>query len=162
MPSPQYLSAVLKVCHERISSLKDIYRRAHYFFQDPNPFDTDIAPFIHKSLRQGSTLKDGGYKVKQIVGEILRISKEKFDVLQEWSSEELSKTIEEIGSETNQRPDVVMRLLRYAITGVTSGVGVPKVMEILGKEKVKERLRRCILYVDSTTGKEYYDKNVMN
>ena len=155
MPSPEYLTAVLKVCHERMSSLKDIYRIAHYFFKDPNPFDIDIAPFIPKSL-ESSALKDGGSEVMQIVREIMRISQDKVEGLQDWSSEELSKMIKEIGNETKQRPEAVMRILRYAITGVTSGVGVPTVMEIVGKEKVKERLHRCLLYADSTTGREYY------
>jgi hypothetical protein len=36
MPSTDYLTAVLKVCQERMHTLKDVYQAGPYFFADPD------------------------------------------------------------------------------------------------------------------------------
>jgi Anticodon binding domain len=48
-----------------------------------------------------------------------------------------------VGNEVSQPSKVVMQVLRYALTGLEPGVGVPVVIEILGKGTVIKRLENC-------------------
>jgi len=81
--------------------------------------------------------------------EILKNARAKCEGLSSWTSQDISKAMKEIGKDMQWKQDIVMRILRWAITGVTSGIGVPTVMEIIGRDKVKERLLRCEQYVES-------------
>ena len=63
--------------------------------------------------------------------------------MENWNAQEISATIKEVIRELKQPSKVVMQILRYALAGLESGVGVPVIIEILGKETVIKRLDKC-------------------
>ena len=66
--------------------------------------------------------------------------------VQDWKAQNISDSIKEIGKELDLPSKVVMQVLRYAIAGLESGVGVPVIIELLGKEKVNRRIDICRSY----------------
>ena len=74
---------------------------------------------------------------------MLLITKERINRMENWNAQEISATIKEVIRELKQPSKVVMQILRYALAGLESGVGVPVIIEILGKETVIKRLDKC-------------------
>jgi len=77
---------------------------------------------------------------------VLRKAQEKIDGIQGWEAAKIADAIKQIGKELNLQSKIVMRILRYAMAGLESGVGVPVIIEMLGKEKVKRRIEVCRSY----------------
>jgi glutamyl/glutaminyl-tRNA synthetase len=67
----------------------------------------------------------------------------KIKELQDWDIKKISELLKEVAKETGQPSKVVMQVLRYAVAGLEPGVGVPAVIEILGKDTVSRRIERC-------------------
>jgi glutamyl/glutaminyl-tRNA synthetase len=51
--------------------------------------------------------------------------------------------VKQVSQDLKQPRATIMQLLRSALAGSESGVGVPKIIEILGKEKVLRRVEKC-------------------
>lgn len=66
-----------------------------------------------------------------------------FGALETWNAENINKVIKEIGRELGLEMKIVNQVLRYALAGLESGVGVHVIIEILGKERVRQRLETC-------------------
>ena len=77
---------------------------------------------------------------------ILRISLQKLDTLKSWNRECINDINKRIGKELGLQMNIVNQVLRYAVAGLESGVGVHVIIEILGKERVMQRLDTCRLY----------------
>ena len=73
-------------------------------------------------------------------------AKDKINGVREWNSKTIAEAIREIGEDLGHPSRVVMQILRYAIAGLESGVGVPVIIEILGRERVHRRLDTCRSY----------------
>jgi len=71
---------------------------------------------------------------------------QKLDALKSWNRQCLNDIIKEIGNELGLQLKIVNQVLRYAIAGLESGVGIHVIIEILGKERVRQRLDTCIIY----------------
>jgi glutamyl/glutaminyl-tRNA synthetase len=77
---------------------------------------------------------------------VLLKAKDKIKEVQEWNSKIIAEAIKEISKDLGRPSRVVMQILRYAIAGLESGVGVPVIIEILGRERVNRRLDACRSY----------------
>jgi len=64
----------------------------------------------------------------------------------DWQEKLIAIVIKGVGKELRLDGKIVMQVLRYALAGLESGVGVPRIIKILGKEKAVDRLERCRLY----------------
>ena len=73
-------------------------------------------------------------------------AKDKIKGVQEWNSKPIAEAIKEIGRDLGRPSRVVMQILRYAIAGLEPGVGIPVIIEILGRERVNRRLDTCRSY----------------
>ena len=67
----------------------------------------------------------------------------KIEELQDWNVVKIAETLKDVERDTAQSPKIVMQILRYAVAGLEPGVGVPAVIELLGKDTVARRLERC-------------------
>jgi glutamyl/glutaminyl-tRNA synthetase len=67
----------------------------------------------------------------------------KIEELQDWNVAKIAETLKDVERDTSQSPKIVMQILRYAVAGLEPGVGVPAVIELLGKDTVSRRLERC-------------------
>jgi glutamyl/glutaminyl-tRNA synthetase len=77
---------------------------------------------------------------------VLSKAKDNINKVQEWNSKTIAEAIKEIGKDLGRPSRVVMQILRYAIAGLESGVGVPVIIEILGRKRVNRRLDTCRSY----------------
>ena len=60
--------------------------------------------------------------------------------LDNWDAKSIINAIKKLGEELKEPSKVIMQVLRYALAGLEPGVGVPVIIEILGKENVLRRL----------------------
>jgi len=60
--------------------------------------------------------------------------------LDNWDAKSITNAIKKLGEELKEPSKVIMQVLRYALAGLEPGVGVPVIIEILGKENVLRRL----------------------
>jgi glutamyl/glutaminyl-tRNA synthetase len=81
------------------------------------------------------------------VDAILLNAKERINKLEPWEPQNIAHTLKDISKDLDQPSKVIMKILRYALVGLEPGVGVPVIIEILGKEKACNRLERCRSYV---------------
>jgi len=70
---------------------------------------------------------------------------QKLGALKNWDAQNISNANKEVGRELGFQMKVVNQVLRYAVAGFESGVGVHVIIEILGMEKAKQRLEACRL-----------------
>jgi len=63
--------------------------------------------------------------------------------LTDWSVEQISEAVRQVGEELTLQSKAVMQILRFALAGLEPGVGVPVIIQILGKAKVMSRLETC-------------------
>jgi len=67
----------------------------------------------------------------------------RLETLTDWETEQISQTVKQLGDDLKLPAKVVMQILRYALAGLEPGVGVPVIIQILGKTKVLSRLKAC-------------------
>lgn len=127
----EYYKKVIEAIKDSIETLMDIKERARVFFVDEFMFDEEIV----KEVRQDENF----YKVIQSFYEKIKerdkLSKEDF--------KEISK---EIQKELGVKGKALFHPLRIALTGESSGVGLDLVVDVIGIEKVKFRLKRFLEY----------------
>ena len=70
--------------------------------------------------------------------------KQKLSKVDPWKAEGISNAIQEIQEELALASKVVLKILRYSVSGLAPGVGVAVTMEILGKQRVNERLEKSL------------------
>lgn len=147
MPSLEYLMAVIRASHERIHTLQDVYNTASYFFRDPNyskpaliDFQSSHDPFLFGRLKPNST-------DFLAVGTLTRMV-DKIAAINEWNYANISTAIKQVARDMKQPSSKVMKLLRGALAGLESGVGVPAIVEILGKEKTIRRIEKWKEFTD--------------
>jgi glutamyl/glutaminyl-tRNA synthetase len=63
--------------------------------------------------------------------------------LTDWDKEHISEAVKQVGEDLKLPAKVIMQVLRFAVAGLEPGVGVPVIIQILGKEKVLSRLKAC-------------------
>ena len=137
--------SVLKVSQERMHTLKDVYQAGPYFFTEPNYSLLNMTDF--RKGHPPEVIGIASLKSTLISSDaVLRHAIAKISVVEEWTAPKISYVIKQIGKELDLQSKVVMQVLRYALAGLESGVGVPVIMEILGKDAVNRRLEICRSY----------------
>jgi glutamyl/glutaminyl-tRNA synthetase len=140
MPSSDYLQTVLGAAYERMDTLKDIYDAGWFFFVDPD-YCTDAS----KAFLETQRLDLLGTSISMITlylheGGVIENIKAKFAKTDPWEAIQISDAIREVHQEMGLSSKVVLKILRYSMTGLAPGVGIPAMMEILGRERVNKRL----------------------
>jgi glutamyl/glutaminyl-tRNA synthetase len=77
---------------------------------------------------------------------VLTDAKKKLGELQKWDAGKIAEVLKDVEKDTGESLRLVMQILRYAVAGLVPGVGVPIVIETLGKDTVERRLRLCLDY----------------
>ncbi|GIW46625.1 MAG: glutamate--tRNA ligase [Deltaproteobacteria bacterium] len=122
------LIKVVNSLRERAKTLKELADASLYFFTDEIEYD--------ESARK-----------KFLTPEIVPIFRdliERLSSLSDFSASELQRVFGEIIEQKGLKLVQVAQPVRVALTGKTVSPGIFEVMEILGKEKVLERLERAI------------------
>lgn len=70
-------------------------------------------------------------------------AREKISAIPEWTTQNITKVIQQVSEESNMPLREIMTILRYALAALDSGVGIIAIIEILGKDRVNRRLENC-------------------
>jgi len=127
--SQQYISGIIRLMKERVSTINDFIVFGKYFFIDPDSYD-----------EKGMT-KYIDVKTKKLLQEYLVSLKStdiKFDAIS------LEEHLRSFSDKKDIKAALLIHPIRLAITGMTVGPGLFELMEILGEEKVFKRLEKFI------------------
>lgn len=129
-PDERFIKIVENL-RERTKTLVEIADSADYFFADEIKYE-------------------GAAQKKFLTPEVLPIFEiliDRLSSLGDFTVPELQKIFDEIIAERGVKLVKVAQPVRVALTGGTVSPGIFEVMEILGKDKVVERLKRAVDYI---------------
>ncbi|MCM8761271.1 MAG: glutamate--tRNA ligase [Candidatus Omnitrophica bacterium] len=126
IPPDDKLAKVIDLYKVRIKTLSEFIPMTDHFF-------SDVYTVEEKGVEK--YLKPAESKM------ILRQFADRIESLSEFSHENLEKTCRTLAEEKGLKTAQIIHPTRVAISGKTTGAGLFEMMEVLGKEKVLERLR---------------------
>lgn len=127
-----YLSEVIKAMGNRANKLKDFIEIGRYFFTDE--FDYD-----EKGLKK---------RIYPGVEERLKKLITKFEELDSFNEESMENALRYLSEECGCKAGELIHPVRLGVSGMTFGPGLFELLEVLGKEKVIERLKRFVDYIE--------------
>ncbi len=122
------LIMIIEQLRERSKTINEIATQSFYFYTDDFEYDQKAKS---KFLTSNNT-------------ELLKKIIEKLTPLEKFDHDSIHKVYEEIMNETGLKFGKIAQPMRVALTGGTVSPGIVEVAEILGKDKVIERLKRAI------------------
>lgn len=123
-----FLATVCNMTKERVTFMKEFPEMAYYFFEDIKAYD-------EKNLRK---------KWKNENKEKIDVLVERLYGLEDYSGENIEKTVKSFMEETGLGFGQVLPTLRISVTGSMQGPPIFEVMSLLGKETVNTRLLKGI------------------
>ncbi len=124
-----YLKKVVALFKERISKFSDLIDWAYFCFYDDFSYADDALPILERDLS------------KEIEVLIERLSK-----IDDFSCENIEREFRKTASDLNLKARDLVHPTRVALTGRKVGPGLFETMEVLGKEKVIQRLKNLLDY----------------
>lgn len=121
----EYLKRVIGLMKERASTIYDFTEFGKYFFTAPTSYDEKglAKHWADNNIKETFTLFIGG-----------------LDSVNEWSPAMLEEHLRAFAEEKGLKAGQLIHPLRLALTGISISPGIFEVMEVLGKDDVKERL----------------------
>lgn len=124
----KYLLSVVKLFRERIATLADFPDYSDFFFKD----DLEFSPEAAKRLEA----KDNSREFKLLI--------EKLDSLENFDCLSIENAFRSLVKELNIKAGDLIHPVRSALSGKTIGPGLFELMEVLGKKRIEQRLRKMI------------------
>jgi glutamyl-tRNA synthetase len=128
-----YATEFCRLMKERATFINDLLEMGYYFFEDIKTFDTET---IKKKYS-----KENRTKFDSVISEINSIT--------EFNTAQIEKSVKEFATANSIKIGEVMPVLRLALAGTMQGPPVFDMMNLLGKEKSVDRLRKSFDYFDS-------------
>jgi glutamyl-tRNA synthetase len=128
-----YLARIIEAMGNRANKLKDFIEIGRYFFTDDFTYD-------EKGLKK---------RIYPGVEERLKKLIEKFNSLDSFDKENMENALRELSGEFGCKAGELIHPVRLGVSGMTFGPGLFELLEILGKEKVIERLKRFVSYIEN-------------
>lgn len=122
------LMMIIEQLRERSKTLNDFVTQSFYFYIDDFEYE--------EKAKDKFLIKDNITLFKAII--------EKLKFLKEFNYDSIHKALGEMVAETGLKFGKVAQPMRVALTGGTVSPGIIEVVEILGKDKVIERLERAV------------------
>jgi len=129
----EYLARVIKAVGNRANKLKDFIEIGRYFFTDDFAYD------------------EKGFKKHIYPGVEIRLKKliKKFNELDCFDEKNMESALRELSEELRCKAGELIHPVRLGVSGMTFGPGLFELLEVLGKEKVIERLERFVSYIEN-------------
>jgi glutamyl-tRNA synthetase len=124
-----YMKKVVAVFHDRLVLIPDIVPLSPYFFRDEFEYDPKA---VEKYFKPENSKK------------ILETLKERLEKIEPFSKENIEPVFKELSKELNVKLGEVIHPCRLALSGRSETPPMYDVVEILGKEKVIQRLAKAI------------------
>jgi len=132
----EYKKQILLVVQERLKTLADLPALTEYFFARPTP---------------NWSMIENNKQLKKIprneLENLIKITFEKLSALDEsdFANEEtLQNKLNELLTETVQKPPVLFGIIRYALTWAPFSPGLPETMRLLGREETLARIEAAL------------------
>lgn len=129
MAEPSLRREVLQLAQDRLKTLRDIPVLTSYFFEEP----TAQLSLIHDN-KQLSKLDS------EQMTNWLKLAAERLSEAS-WDDESIQHCLNELLSETEQKPGVLFSLIRIAVTWAPFSPQLNQTMRVLGKDRTITRLR---------------------
>ncbi|KAG0210979.1 Glutamyl-tRNA synthetase [Mortierella sp. GBA30] len=131
--SDEYIARVIDTLKERIKNVYDVPTLCGYYFRTPTY--TSEESVMYRS-------KVGDETLRKLLPMALERFKARDDVVLE--KDDVKQVVKAIAEEHKLKPPVVMNALRYTVSGVKVGAGVPETLATLGRECVVDRIERVL------------------
>ena len=131
----EILKKVIETLHARSKTLDEMAINALFYFED------DIA-YEEKAAKKN---------LKPAVLEALRMLIDQFEMLDDFSEENLEDAFKAVMDQTGLKLGKIAQPVRVALTGKTASPGIFEVTAILGKDKVISRLNKAIRFIEERT-----------
>lgn len=125
--SDEYIKEVLEMYKIRIKTIPEFYELTDAFFRDDYVVE-----------EKGKTK----YLDKEENKENMQVFAEKLEKLDEFTPENIEQVCRQIAEERSLKASGIIHPTRMAISGKTKGAGLFEMMQVLGKEKVIERMKK--------------------
>jgi len=127
--------------HDWFFQIVDLIRSRYHFITDfatlGRPYFSDDFEFEEKALKK-NLLKHPDLK------EWLPLLADRFAALTDFSAAETERVVREVIDELDVKPGILINGIRTAVTGQLKGAGMFEILEIIGRQRVVDRLRRSI------------------
>ncbi|MBU1026107.1 MAG: glutamate--tRNA ligase [Candidatus Margulisbacteria bacterium] len=125
----KYLKKVVLICHDRLVLIPDIVTLSKYFFTDDFEYDPEA---VEKHFKTDYAKK------------ILASLKEKLAKLDPFTKDKIEPIFKDLAKDLGVKLGVVIHPCRLALTGTLQSPPMYDVVEVLGKQKVNQRLVKAI------------------
>lgn len=123
-----YLEKVIELMKPRVKVWSDVAAAA-YFFRDAFPVDDDA---VNKRLRSPGAR------------ELVTAIQEKYASLSSYDAASLEVALRELAEARGLKPADLIHPVRVAVSGQPGGPSLFHMLEVIGRERVLERLRRAV------------------
>ncbi len=127
-----YLNRVSKAIQERIKLLPDIVDLGAFFFEEITTYD-------EKGIQKHFNHENSVENIDLII--------ESFSKISDWTEHNLEEAIRMISEEKGMKAATFIHLMRLSVSGMTFGPSAFELTEIIGKEKVIQRLQNAKDYI---------------
>ena len=124
---------IFSIIYDRLKTLSDIKDMTNYFFADPQ-VDLDMLT-NNKALKKLS---------EQEMCDLLHQSITKLDALDEWSPEMLQRSLNELLTETAQKPATLFGLIRLSVSFAPFSPALHDTLSVIGKDATMARLNAVV------------------
>lgn len=128
-----YRKQVLALAQDRLKTLKDLPTLTSYFFEEPTPDNTLITS--NKQLKKLSP---------EEISNLLKITKDTFESLDDWSSGSIQASLNDLLERTGQKPGVLFSLIRIVTTWAPFSPQLNDTLALVGKETTLTRLQNAL------------------
>jgi glutamyl-tRNA synthetase len=134
----EYVRQVAPLIHERISTLDEFISKTDYFFAGEVTIDPSELKPKNRPMADVKLLLDG-HKKSDRVG-----LAEELDRLIDYSAPSIQALLVRFGDANGWEISELSKVLRVAVTGRTGGPGLWELMSVLGRARVRRRIRAAI------------------
>ena len=124
----EYIAKVCGLMKEKVNFPKEIWELGSYFFVEPQKFDEEV---VKK-------------RWKDFVPAFISNLKDKFNQSAIFTAAETEKLFNETLAEQNLQSKDVLQVFRLSVTGVGAGAPIFETVELLGKDRVVNRMERAL------------------
>lgn len=126
------LGKIVELYKTRFRTFDEFADLTKCFFTDSFPTDEKAKKKLDKHLKNPKTKK------------ALSEFKDELKALKNFNTEEIEKVCKSVSEKSDVKPAAVIHPTRVAISGKTAGAGLFEMMELLGKEKVTDRMAKIL------------------
>ncbi|MCM8785595.1 MAG: glutamate--tRNA ligase [Candidatus Omnitrophica bacterium] len=124
----EYIKRAISLEQEKIKTLKEVPFLIEFFLKEPEYEKENYEKLIN-------------YGTKKILGEIVSI----LENIDNFKKEDIEKKIRDYCREKGLKTSDVFHPLRFAVSGRTKGPDLFGMIELLGKEKTVERIKKLVI-----------------